>query len=271
MPSTIKIGKTTSILAVFHPATYFLALVSFAVPSIAQSPCDPRLALLPGVKDSTAYRLRGDRCEGIYVRPVAGNSVILIASFSEPFSDFHGPSGTIELAWPAQREEVRIRAYPLRERLYYQMDVVLPPNRGSYSWHRDILDALHLDKQDIGITAFTNVAENLAKGIVYIPLRVSGGSDGSKNVAYELILVPDVELTEVYLSLRRVNDRGKLEPYLFSDVPGRRGYYPADRGARIRFDRPKAAGLYCLDIGATARDGGLRSERMFFYEPGRVP
>jgi len=199
---------------------------------------------------------------------VAGNSSILIASFSEQFPDFQDHRKTIELAWPPQSSEVRIRAYPLRERLYYQMDAMFPPRRSSYLWQRDVLDALRLDKKDIGIVAFSIMGENLTKGIVYLPLRVNSGGVASKSTSYDLILTPNVELTEVYLSLRRVNDRGTYGPYLFSDVPGKRGYYPADRGALLRFERPKAAGLYCLDIGATVRDGTLSSQRMFFYEPG---
>ena len=250
---------------------HFLIVLALGMPVMAQSPCDPRLPLHSGIQETTAYRLRGDRCEGIYVRSVAGNSVILIASFSEPFSDFQDRSKTIELAWPAQSSEVRIRAYPLRERLYYQMDAVVPPHRGSYSWQRDVLDALHLVKQDIGIVAFSDAGENTTEGVVYLPLRVRSHGVSSKRSSYELILVPNVELTEVYLSLRRVSDGGTYGPYLFSDVPGKRGYYPAERGARLRFERPQLVGLYSLEIGATVRDGGLSSQRMYFYEPGPTP
>jgi hypothetical protein len=54
--------------------------------SAQQSPCDPNLTQLG--QNPQGYRLRGDRCEGIYIQPVSGSTTLLVASFTEFFEDF---------------------------------------------------------------------------------------------------------------------------------------------------------------------------------------
>jgi hypothetical protein len=54
-------------------------------PLAAESPCDPELR--PPLDDLYSYRLRGDRCEGIYIKDVAGKNLDLV-SLTESFEDF---------------------------------------------------------------------------------------------------------------------------------------------------------------------------------------
>src|SRR5215813_174967 len=51
-----------------------------------QSPCDLQLSQPP--TDPQGYRLRGDRCEGIYIKKVTGNLMLSVVSFTESFEDF---------------------------------------------------------------------------------------------------------------------------------------------------------------------------------------
>src|ERR1700722_4918720 len=96
-------------------------LLSAASPSVAspqQSPCDPNLAQLG--QNPQGYRLRGDRCEGIYVQPVSGSAALLVASFTESFAEFDPSSSdplSVEWSSPAQTP-VHLRAYALHEKLY---------------------------------------------------------------------------------------------------------------------------------------------------------
>src|SRR5262245_41082574 len=83
--------------------------------------CDPNLAQPEG--HPYGYRLRGNRCEGVYVQQV-DNTILVLASFTESFEnyDLHANKDLL-LQWNAPgNEEVRLRAFGLRRRLYYRMD-----------------------------------------------------------------------------------------------------------------------------------------------------
>src|SRR5258708_19828625 len=92
-----------------------------------QSPCDPNLAQLG--QNPQGYRLRGDRCEGIYIQPVSGSSTLLVASFTEFFEEFDPTSSdplSGEWSSPAGTP-IHLRAYALPQKPYSQMHPLLPP------------------------------------------------------------------------------------------------------------------------------------------------
>ena len=89
------------------------------------------------IRDSPqGYRLRGDRCEGIYAQPVSGSSTLLVASFTEAFEDFNPSSqDKLSIEWPSfAKTPIRLRAYALREKFYYQMDTVVAADKAPYLW-----------------------------------------------------------------------------------------------------------------------------------------
>jgi hypothetical protein len=101
-------------------------------------PCDSRL--IRATADPYSYRLRGDRCEGIYVQEVAG-APLAVVSWTESFSTYgFAPRQPLLLEWAfAGGGNVRLRAQSLRRRLYYQMDALRPPASKSYQWPLDLL------------------------------------------------------------------------------------------------------------------------------------
>lgn len=253
-----------------------LALVIFVVasgrtraPSAEGSPCDP--GLVQSNDDPQGYRLRGDRCEGVYIKEVAGSSELVVASFTESLEDFDPTSHkNVTIEWPALGADViRIRAQGLRYRLHYRMDTIRPPGSKSYSWPPDLLAALHIRKQDIGIVGFTARLVGSVTREVYVPLRVSQQSKGVRSPRYQFVLWPGEELSQVFLSLAAVGKDGRATHFLRKGEALGRSYYPAERPIPITLPELKAQGIYYLEVGATFEQGGSSTESLWFYHAGR--
>jgi hypothetical protein len=229
----------------------------------SQDPCDPNLHQISD--NPLGYKLRGDRCEGIYIQPVSSSS-LLLASFTSLFENFDA-NGVERLSvnWlsPA-KTPVRLRAYGLREKLYYQMDTVIPSDKTAYLWPATVLNSLHLSKQDVGVVGFTNFPVGGQDRTVYLPLRIS---DKSQKTApgYQIVVIPGEELKEVFLSLAKIEADGQPHTFSISDRPLHLGYYPAERGIFIDIPDPGQPGIYYVEIGATSKYGNPLSKQIWFY------
>ena len=229
-------------------------------------PCDPNLHQRE--QDPQGYRLRGDRCEGIYLQAVSGNS-LLVASFTRFFEDFDpGSLDKLSLEWSSPANTpVRLRAYALREKLYYQMDTVIAPDKATYSWPGGVLNTLHLSKPDIGVVGFIDYRLAGENRTIYLPLRIHEKALKPTH-GYQLVLVPGSQLKEIFISLAKVEADGRPHTFLISDRPLRRGYYPAERGTPVEIPNPTSPGIYFLEIGATTMYGEPLTQQIWFYHDG---
>jgi hypothetical protein len=230
-----------------------------------QNPCDPNLSQLG--QNPEGYRLRGDRCEGIYIEPVSGSATLLIASFTADFEEFD-PRVNLKVEWSSPAElPIHLRAYGLREKLYYQMDASIPAGATTYLWPAGVLDALHLSKRDIGVVGYSEYKIGGENRTLYVPLRIRQ-KDHTQTSGYQLVLVPGSELKQVFISLAQVGPDGQPHSFLISDHELGKGYYPAERGFQVDLPSLKTPGIYYLEIGAANRYGGLVTQRMWFYHAG---
>jgi hypothetical protein len=235
-----------------------------------QNPCDPSLSQL--AQGPQGYRLRGNRCEGIYVQPV-GSTTLLLASFTEGFENFNPKSpDKLSVEWSSPGgNAIHLRAYGLHEKLYYQMDAAVPPNKTSLLWDADLLDELHLSKEDIGVVGFTDYRIGAENKTLYLPLTIRQTSKPKAASAYQLIVLPGSELKELFISLARVGNDGRPQSFLTSDKPLGRSYYPAERGIPFEIPKPAEPGIYYLELGATSRYGGTATQQVWFYNSGGHP
>jgi hypothetical protein len=235
----------------------------------AENPCDS--SLVPRDSDPQGYRLRGDRCEGIYIREVAGSAELVVASFTESFGEFQTTSdSSLRLAWPPLgRDAVRLRAQGLKYRLHYRMDSIRPPGSSGYTWPLAVLAALRVGRQDIGVVGYTAQQVGNSTLEVYLPLRISERGEALPSHMYRLVLLPGAELNEVYLSLAPVGRDGRPGKFLQRDQALRRSYYPAERPISVDLPEPYSRGIYYLEIGAVLGRGGSSTATMWFYSPGR--
>ena len=243
-------------------ALTLLALViaaAWSVPAAldgAESPCDPYLR--PQANDPNGYRLRGDRCEGVYVKEVAAAGVLTVVSFTESFAPYDLTSGkSLLLEWPAVAESpLHLRAYSLRRRLYYRMDTVRPAGSRSYEWPAEMLTVFRLTRAEIGLVGSVGQTVGGVRRDVLVPLAVRPQGEARASRALELVVYPGVDLAEVFLTLAPLEPSGAPGRFVVNGEPLRYGYYPADRGVPIRLPELKTRGLHVVEIGATLSSGG---------------
>jgi hypothetical protein len=233
-----------------------------------QSHCDASLTQL--TNNPLGYRDRGDRCEGIYVEQV-GSTTLLVASLTESFEEYKTGSGkALDIEWdkPPADGNVRVRAQALKRRLYYRMDTAQPSGRTSYHWPTDILASLKILKNDLGVVALTRYSVGQRDRDVYLPLRIKqAGQVGqaTRTGSYKLVLLPGVELEEIFVSLASIGADGHPKKFFKDGEKLGYGYYPAERGVEIPIIGLKEAGTYYLEIGARLRSGGTSTIELWLY------
>ena len=235
--------------------------------SAQENHCDPQLN--SPKDDPYGYRLRGDRCEGQYMRPV-GSTTLLIASLTESVEAFNAAANRdLVVEWTApQGVSVHLRAQALRHRLYYRMDTIRPSGNGSFRWSPNLLSAFKLNRDELGTVAWISYRVGNANRDVYVPLRISQHGAAIRSRSYELKLLPGVELDEVYYSLAPVKPDGRTDTFVKKDKPVGSGYYPAGRAFVIKVPELRAPGIYYLKIGATRKSGGATTAEIWFYSSG---
>jgi hypothetical protein len=229
--------------------------------------CDANLR--PSAANTTyGYQARGDRCEGVYEREVAGTT-LLVASFTRGFEEFAAPpTASLNVTWTSpSASPVRVRAYSLRRQLYYQMDTAKAPGPGLYTWPTDVLAGLGIGKTDLGVVVRTSMPLEGADRDVYLPAIV--GSRPLTAGKYDLVLLSDQELSEVFITLSILGLDGRPVRVLRKNAPLNYGFYPAQRAIHLGLPEVAEKGMYLLAAGATIRSGGSYTLRCWFYHDGK--
>ena len=229
--------------------------------------CDPLLT--QPAASPLGYRLRGDRCEGIYVQEVSGTPLV-VASLTDGFAPFDLKTvQRLLLTWSAPADaELHLRALGLRRKLYYRMDALRPRGESSYAWSAELLGALRIPQPDLGIVGWTRQRVGSFERDVYVPVRVSERDSVSTSSTYTLILLPAVPLSEVYVSLAPVESNGRPGRYIRDEEPLKYNYYPSEQAIEIPIVKPPTPGIYYVLIGATLTNGGsLTTEIWFDHRP----
>ena len=245
-----------TMLAVLEPATGLVAQTAH---------CDADLN--PATTNPLGYRLRGDRCEGVYIQDVAATA-LKVVSFTESYESFD-PSldRPLLVEWtPPQGAAVHVRAQSLRNRLYYRMDSDRSAGSGSFTWPPDVLAVLRLDRTELGVLAWTTRRIGTVDRTVLEPLRVRQQAAATPG-PYRLVVVPGIQVEEIFISLAPLKPNGEPGPYTIDKQPAALGYYPAGRAAAITIKTPSAVGVYRLDLGATLTQGGTSAMTAYFARP----
>jgi hypothetical protein len=258
-----------SIARMHRPATLLSTLIvalAIAGPVVAQGAhCDQDLN--PATTNPLGYRLRGDRCEGIYIQDVAATALKLV-SFTESYEEFDATlNKPLLLDWtPPAGAPVHLRAQSLRTRLYYRMDSDRPAGSGSFSWPADVLAALQLRRPDLGVLAWTTRRIGNSDRTVLEPVRVRQRAPSTPG-SYRFVVVPGVQVDEIFVSVASLKPNGDAGVYAIDKQPQLAGYYPAGRPTVIAFAPPSSAGVYRLELGATLTQGGTSALTTFFSRP----
>ncbi len=225
--------------------------------------CDSNLK--PAEQNPNGYRFRQDRCEGTYIQEVS-STALFVGSLTAGFEEYDLNSDKdLQLQWAQPIDsEVHLRAYGLRQRLYYRMDTIRPPSSGPFWWSTAILASLQIPKQDLGIIGWYRKPIGKVDRDIYLPVRVTQRNEFNSTQIYALTLQPGVELKEVYVSVANVNSEGKPINYLRDGTPLEYGYYPANRRINVPLELRKP-GIYLVEIGADLKIGGTTTLEFFMH------
>jgi hypothetical protein len=261
----LKPVKSLLMNSCLHVLIFLLA--GFVIQLPAQNRCDPTLPLIPN--NPLSYHDLGDRCEGIYIEQVGGTT-LRVVSLTEFFGDYNLQSGKpLSINWdkPPGNNVIRLRAQSIKRKLYYRMDTYCLHDSISFKWSSGILSSLNILKNDIAVEAITKYLIGKTERDVYLPVRIIQETKVADKRNYNLVLLPGEELSEVYISIAKLDIAGRQEPFIKNGEKLGYGYYPADRSIEIPVTGLKDIGTYYMQIGATLRSGGTASIEFWFYNP----
>ena len=233
----------------------------------APAGCDEALARL--ASGANGYRARGDRCEGVYSRPVAGTTLFL-ASFTQIFDEYNPAAvDTIRIGWSAPAgSSVQLRAETIRRGRYYRMDTRREVGESGYAWPGRLLASERIGSAELGIVGTTRVRLGSQQLLVYLPLAVRAGGRERTCGDYLLKLAPGVRLAEVEVTLARLGEDGTPAAILRENLPLRLGFYPPERAIPVRLTRAELAepGLYLLKVGARFPNSTRIASQEYFLQ-----
>ncbi|HSG39216.1 MAG TPA: hypothetical protein VLE27_06230 [Thermoanaerobaculia bacterium] len=243
----------------------FLAWAVLAVPAGGGSHCDP--ALVSESKNPMSYRLRGNRCEGIYAQEVSSVSLDIRSLVKTPglFDPSREPA--VVLKWkapPASVRPVRVRAFSLKDREYFRMDTAVPANYGGYRWPTEIVASVGLKREEIGLVAWTTLpGPGGSAREVYLPLHA--GRAAAAKPGYQVAIVPSARLKEVRITLSRLDDRGSVAEVLRRDEELGFGFYPSGKPIEFPTGKLGETGFYRLEIAVKPVSGPPVKEDVELY------
>ena len=240
--------------------------------AVRQTPppyCDSRLR--SSADDAYGYRVRGDRCEGLYARDVAGGATLLLASLTERFDDFDGTlDQSLRVAWELPgRPAIRLRSYSLKRKVYFRMDTERSLGDSAYQWPVNLVRNVGLSRADLGVVGWASLPVGAVSRDVHVPVTITRPNAAGAGRQLQMVLLPSAELSEVFVSVAPVGPNGGPAAYLERDRALQYGFYPADRGVRIALPTVKAPGIYLVEVGATLRGGGSATTRFWMYHAAR--
>lgn len=242
-----------------------------AVSASAQTPCDP--AVPRNDSQASGYQLRGDRCEGIYKRPVASFGIQLVSlTASTGPTNICSAGGSVYMTWPVGAADgggasVHVMAESLRPLLYYRLDVDRQPNTTSFAWppsprcNNDVA----LTASDVGILARTRMTLGARQIDVLLPVGLSNEPTTPVRPPYQAALMPGRRLREVYVSLWRYGAGATPTPVFSERALGLRPY-PAGTRVTIPLSPSELTqpGLYRVRASVEFEAGEVEAPEFFF-------
>ncbi len=263
-----------SYISGFVRATFCtLVLILMSTTAFAQnSPCDPDIER-NSKGGILGYQTRGEHCEGLYATDVAA-TVMWVASLTETFAEYDlSSTAPLKLSWDATGGVVHLRAHSIKRDIYYRMDNPRDAGSEEWDWPTDFLASQQIEKNDIGVLGWTQQTVDGVDYNLFVPVRVTSPDAGvvAGDGSYELIVIPNVRLEEVYVSLAKVEKVGQhpQAEYIKSQEPLGQRVYATQRPIRIELSGFSETGIYFVEVTATRVAGGpVTMDPMWIYHSG---
>jgi hypothetical protein len=156
-----------------------------------------------------AYKLRGNRCEGVFVAPIAGEVAMWPLGFhlADPVFPLDGPGNgpahvPIRVWGIGGGTSVSVRLSSLDWRLHYHMDTNQVDAQGRYQWNTEVVRALpgHFESRNMAALACSNDCR-ADPATRFYPVTV--GSPSPAGLIPTLVLQSSVALSQLSLIITR--------------------------------------------------------------------
>jgi hypothetical protein len=180
-----------SYASLFLCLMFALFLVWLIVQAVQSDQCDPRLRPLPG---HVGYIWRGDRCEGLYLSPVAAGDLELVSLLQGKLHFDLQPQIRLQVSAPPIADivqgPIRIRAVALPLKTYYRMDTFLLPGR-QFEWPVDtVLLPNGLSATHIGVFGWIDTEPEK----IFVPLQVVQHGQPQSQGSMELVVRSSIDI-----------------------------------------------------------------------------
>lgn len=139
------------------------------------------------------YKNRGNRCEGLYVADVGGNTIDLVSLTAGRITYYLKPSLRLRVSTPPQGDPVHIRAVAIPPRTYYRMDAITD-GKNALEWPaNDVLVPQNLTEHRIGVFAWIGSQDHR----VFIPVTVSTADSRPDSSSSYLLVRPSFDVEAV--------------------------------------------------------------------------
>jgi hypothetical protein len=251
----------------------FLGLLACAGAYAQQPPasapqCDPLIDVAATRPDS--YKERGDRCEGVYEQKVSGGTGLRVASLTDSSPRFDlAPGDAVHLSWATDGSaSVRLRALSLRFHHYYRMDSTRPAGTSAWVWPADVLGQHKLTSREIGVVGI--VRRQFADGArdVFVPIRMAKNAAPPPGRPYTLVVRPDANLRQLFLTVSRLKADGTPDVALTADEDLKQGPYPARAGVAVHLPPLPKPGYYSVELAGVTESSQPVTLELTFYHGG---
>lgn len=234
----------------------------------ANPACDTNLMRLAAPVNG--YQARGDRCEGVYARQVAGTTLFL-SSFTQTFEKYDlTADDPLIIRWGTRADSgLQLRAETIKAGRYYRMDTRSAPRDTMYRWPSRILTSERLARSDLGVLGWTRVTVAGQSRVAYVPLAVTQKGAPNPCGPLELAFSTETRLSEVMVSLSQIDSTGAETRVIQKDQALGRGFYPAGSPVIVSLKRAdlSQAGLYSLKVAAALSPRGNYSHEYLLLIP----
>jgi hypothetical protein len=255
----------------YHMVAFLLA-ASTASGEPPAGLCDPQLqAHVDPLNIFYRYSQRGDRCEGLHRKLVAGSSLALqsltvgIANYATTTSP------KLFIRWPhlpvpppiKLDEKLQIRASRLSEGPPFQMDTQTPLTALHYAWSAEMVRSL-VQPQELGLLVQTQSPELVLMKVVFPAQLVDPQGGNPTPGPYRLGFLPGAIVENVQVTIAPF-ESGSIGAHLRDKE--RLKFTPAPKDEPLFLEIPstwfRKTGLYWVAISATTRDGQALSEQFY--------
>lgn len=151
------------------------------------------------------YKLRGNRCEGLFMQPVAASSHIRVIGYHLHAPVFEPGSKTpirVSVGGSAASQAIQLHAVSMRFRQYYRMDTMLQSSH-LFLWDRTLLNnqQIALRPDELAMVACDGACDKAAPRLLPVSLVAD---EPPPHPAPELIFSSNVDISKLVVRLVRL-------------------------------------------------------------------